>query len=426
MKIFKKLGIVLLAAVLAMTSFVLTACNGGDSNDSGNNDASTAVYQVKVLDAQGNPCTSGVIVKFLKDGKQVAMIPVNDKGIVEKEMDKGDYTVELLFTDEENSAQYDKNEAVLTSEKTSVEISLMNGVSGEATVLNATSPVTGERKDYEAYNVNSGKTTVALEAKERNYFLFVPSEAGTYEISVNNADASVGYYGSPYFVLAESVEEVVDNKFTISVSKSNIGTAEGGTAVYVIGVDGLDEASEVVLSVERIGDPEYNISDEPWTQYQITCEITPFTLDLPDGKDLTYVDIEGDTEDYEIVFNDADGYYHLGTADGPVMYVHLGKGAPYVSLYTVINGDGAAGGAPIRSYFFDENGEFVKREDYTDILSTYFVNMDQTKYVYPLNDDLIYIIKNGCSGWWDPTSPDYIFDECNPEIGWMFACCYVK
>jgi hypothetical protein len=45
--------------------------------------------------------------------------------------------------------------------------------------------------------------------------------------------------------------------------------------------------------------------------------------------------------------------------------------------------------------------------------------------IYPLNSDLVYILQNGCSGWWDATSPDYIFEGCNPEIGWMFALCYV-
>ena len=23
-------------------------------------------------------------------------------------------------------------------------------------------------------------------------------------------------------------------------------------------------------------------------------------------------------------------------------------------------------------------------------------------------------------------SPNYIFEGCNPELGWLFACCYVK
>ena len=67
----------------------------------------------------------------------------------------------------------------------------------------------------------------------------------------------------------------------------------------------------------------------------------------------------------------------------------------------------------------------MKKEDYTNILSTYFENLDANTGVYPLNKDLEYIIKNGCNSWWDKSSPDFIFTDCNPEIGWMFALCYV-
>ena len=125
------------------------------------------------------------------------------------------------------------------------------------------------------------------------------------------------------------------------------------------------------------------------------------------------------------MYSDADGYYHFGTANGPVVLMHLGKKAPYVSLQTVIEGDGLGGGAPIREYFFDANGDFLKKEDYTDILRKYFENMDANAGVYPLTKDLEYIIKNGCHGWWEKDDPDYIFTDCNPEIGWMFALCYV-
>ncbi len=415
MKNYKKIAALMLAVVMLMSTVLLSSCSGGD-----------AEYQVKVVDGQGNACTEGVIVKFIQNGSQVAMQPIDKEGIVKKEMPKGDYTVELVFTDSSINGYYDKESAVLSADKTSAEIVLMNGVSGEPTALYAKSPISGENKDYDAYFVNAGSTYVSVEATERNYFLFVPKESGTYKFSVDNNDIKLGYYGAPHFVQSTSAVDVVDNSFSISVSNSNIGAEGGGTSTFVIGLDGLDESTNCVLSIVRTGDAEHSISDEPWTEYKTTCDIKPFSLELEDGKKLTYVNIEGKTEDYKFVKSDADGYYHLGTADGPVIYVHLGEGAPFVSLQTVIMGDGLAGGAPIRKYFFDDNEKFVKKEDYTDILTTYFDNMDPDLYIYPLNDDLIYIIKNGCEGWWTESSPDYIFDDCNSEIGWMFACCYVE
>ena len=70
---------------------------------------------------------------------------------------------------------------------------------------------------------------------------------------------------------------------------------------------------------------------------------------------------------------------------------------------------------------------FVKKEDYTDILTKYFENMDESLKIYPLTKDLIYIIQNGCKNWWTPDSADKMpaFDGCNVEIAWMFALCYV-
>ncbi len=416
MKKIKNISALLLACLMIFSAVLLSGCS-----DNGN-----ATYEVKVVDAQGNACSQGVIVKFLQNGSQIAMQPVNSDGVVSKELVKGDYTVELVFTDDSISGYYDTESAKLSADTTSIEVVLMNGLSGDPVDLYAKSPVSGENKDYKAYYVNAGSTYVSLEANERNYFLFVPKEAGTYKFSVDNNDMKLGYYGAPHFVQSASAVEVTDNTFTISVSKSNIGTDGGGTSTYVIGVDGIKEKSNCVLSIIRTGDPEQSISDEPWTEYNTMCEIKPFSLELEEGKTLTYVNIEGKADDCKIVKNSTDGCYHLGTEDGPVVYVNLGPNAPYVSLQKVIMGDGLAGGAPIRKYFFDDEGNFIKKEDYTDILTTYFENMDEDLYVYPLNDDLIYIIKNGCEGWWTESSPDYIFDGCNSEIGWMFACCYVK
>ncbi len=409
MKLFKRMKAMLLVLTVLFCTVALCACGGN------------ATYQVKVLDGQGNPCTSGVIVKFTQDGKQVAMQPVNGEGVAQKELPRGEYAVELVLTGD-NHVRYD--EVKLTANATSAEVVLMNSVGGEPHTLFATSPVTGEGRNYDAYSVTVGSTYIPLTANDRNYFLFTPTEAGTYEFSVDG-DFAIGYYGAPHFVQNESAAEVTDNKFTVSVGASMIGTGAGGTSNYVIGVDGGTEDTDCVLSILRTGDPEWNVTDEPWTEYKTTHNIAPYTLKLADGEKLTYVDIKGKTENNQIVFNETDGYYHFGTADGPVVLVHLGKGAPYVSLQVVIQGDGPAGGAPIREYFYDDNGDFIKKEDYTGILTNYFDNMDKDLGVYPLNDDLKYIIQNGCHGWWEESSPDFLFEGCNPEIGWMFALCYV-
>ena len=402
----------ILAAVMVLTMLLtLCACGGNSTTDNG-----MANYEVKVLDGQGKPMTTGVIVKFLKDGQQVAMQPVNGEGIAVKELAKGDYTVELVFTNNDQKGYYDTSLAVLSAEKTTLELSLIRSLGDVAYDL----VVDGE--EFTAYNVDAGSTYLPVTANVRNYFIFSPTESGIYAITVDNHDVQVGYYGSPFFVQELSALDVVDNVVTLSVSDSSLGGS------YVIGLDGVASDVNAVLIIDRTGDPAETISDKPWTEYKTTHTLTPYTLNLG-GKTLKYIDIKGKTEDAKIEYNDADGFYHFGTKDGPVVLMHLGKKAPYVSLQTVIEGDGLGGGSPIREYFFDGNGtsveNFVKKEDYTDILRSYFANMDQNAGVYPLTKDLEYIIKNGCHGWWEKDDPDYIFTDCNPEIGWMFALCYV-
>ncbi len=397
--------IALLLALIVVLG-LLTAC--GQETLSG-----SAAYSVKVTDAKGTPYTSGVIVKFMKDGTQVAMQPVDANGVATKELDRADYTVELVFTGD-NSGYYDPAAAVLSAKTTSIELTLTNKLSEETTTLYAND------KEYQTHYVEAGSTYVPVKGGDRNYFLFIPAEEGTYKFSVNNNALALGYYGAPHFVQELSAVDVVDNTCTLSISKSSLGGA-----AYVIGIDGTDADTNCILTVERTGAPEHNVADEPWTEYKTTAVLAPYTLDMPAGKELVYMDITAEEAKHEFVFNADDGYYHLDTADGPVVHVHLAKGAPYVALQVVIQGDGAMGGAPIREYFYGADGNFIKKEDYTDILANYFENMDKEYGVYPLTDDLIYIIKNGCNGWWTASDPDYIFEGCNPELGWMFACCWV-
>lgn len=419
----KKIKALLLIAVMLL-SLVLCACDGSSGTEpnesTGKSTSGDPAYRVSVVDAQGKPFSSGVIVKFMQNGQQAAMQKVDENGVAEKNLPKGDYTVELMFTDSDANCYYDTESMTLSADKTQLEVVLYFAVDKEGTQLFA------QGTEYTAYRVGTGSTYIDLTGGDRNYFLFSPTEAGTYQISVSGEGVQVGYYGAPHFVQQNNIaEDLMGNTFTQSISSSMIGTDNTGTVTLVIGIDAVQSGS-CVLNIERIGNPAWSISEEPWTDYQIKQKVEPFTLTLKEGQSLTYVDIYGNADKYQVVYNETDGYYHLGSASGPVMYVNLGKKAPNASLQSIIGGDGHAGGAPIRKYFFDENGDFIKKEDYTILLMQYFENMDQTYGVYPLTEDLAYIIQNGCSGWWESDSPNYLFTGCNEEIGWMFACCYVE
>lgn len=399
---------------------LLASCGGNSTSSSKDGESSTnADYSVTVTDSFGTPFTSGVVVLFMKDGQQAAMQVINDKGVATKALEKGDYTVELKFTDANAAYSYEK--ASLSADKTSVTLALLNAVKGEGKAL-----YTSEG-EFISYEVQEGGTTVALK-KGRNYYLFTPAKSGTYEFTTSDNDYTVGYYGMPSYVQAQSAAEVVDNCFTVSVSDSMIGNGETGTTVIVIGVD-ADADAECILKIKRIGDPKHSISDEPWTIYQASTAPSKFTLEK--GVSLKNFDLTAKNEDCVLVYNDEDGSYHLGSKDGARVYVWLTEEPAYMASFkTVLESVG------LNRYFFDEDGKFVKKESYTDCLLGYIDCADSDSGVYPLTKDLEYIIKQ-CgeqNGWWKSDSHGFIFysaDEqplpnLNTDIAWLFMCCYAE
>ena len=182
-----------------------------------------ADYSVTVTDASGNVFTTGIIVQFLQNGQQVAMQPVGATGTAVKNLPRGEYSVELMFTDSNAAYYYDKAGLTLSAEKTQLEIVLQQTPVGEPQTL-VTS--TGS---HQAYFVKAGGTLVTLKPG-MNYFLFSADKPGAYKISAPADVAELGYYGMPHFVQEHSALEVVDNTVTISIKEAAL---EG---VYVFGL----------------------------------------------------------------------------------------------------------------------------------------------------------------------------------------------
>lgn len=421
---------ILILAVIA-SLFVFCACGASeypDASQPGTTPSTTvpatmsteAEYQVSVVDALGNPCGSGVIVRFMKGDVQASMQVVNEDGTAIKTLPRDDYSVELAFTGDESAFHYDTQDLVLSSANTQVQVVLSHALTGEGVSLHANG------KAYDAYSVFEGCTYVTLH-EGRNYFLFTPKEAGTYEISVPVGIAGVGYYGAPHFVQEYSAVEVIDNKVQVSVKASMIGTGNTGTTVLVLGLDAEAE-SDCILAVKRIGEPIWDVSDEPWTVYQTTAQLSPFSL--PEGTKLTDFDVTASSDTYQLVYNESDGFYHVGSVDGPLVLVRLTQRSQYLDdLKTV------AEKSHVCKYFYDENGGFIKKESYNECLLDYFTFVDEATGTYPLTEDLKYIIQQRGEyyGWWNTESRSgciFVDDNgavlpgLNTEIAWLFLCCY--
>ena len=412
----KKIITLFLATTLLLSALLLASCSAGGE----------ATYKVSVKDALGNPYTTGIVVQFMQNGEKVAMQAVNKDGIAEKVLTKGDYDVELSFTDNAEAYHYEAG-IKLTAKETETDVILANVPVGETTVLHA------EGNEHDVYSVSVGCSYVTLEKNARTYFLFSPTQAGEYEFSIkDSAKVEIGYYGAPHFVQTQNTAEIKDNTFTITVRADMIGSGDGGTATYVIGIDSKDDkTANTVLAINRLGDPKKTIEDEPWEVYKATHEMDIYTL--PEGTELKEFDLTAATDTYKLVYNENDEFYHLGSEDGPLVLVRLTEDCDYIACFgTIIQKQG------ILKYFYDGKGKdyenFVKRENYTDCVSKYIECADDTEGVYPLTEDLKYIIQQhgDHAGWWDIDGHGYIFKDMdgnndstiNTEIAWLLMCCY--
>ena len=419
----------MIAMLLALIVFgALCAACGSESGQSPDVTTPTgdAPYRVKIVDALGNPCTEGIIVRFMQNGQQASMQTVGADGIASKELPAGEYTVELKFTDAKAVFYYDAAALKLTSANREAEIVLYNGVKTEEGRT-----IFAQGKENIAYDVTVGCTYVQLTVGQRNYFLFTPTEAGKYQFSLVNGGGTVGYHGAPHFIQDANVAELLndDGSFYVNVKASMISTSNTGTTVLVLGVDA--QAENAVLSIQRVGDPDWTIEDEPWHTYKPTIDLKAYTHDA--SVQLREFDLTAADDAYTLVLG-SDNYYHLNTADGPLVLVRLGKGSggsKYLSDFqTILDHSG------INKYFFEEDGTLIKKETYDQCLTEYFTVMDEKSGLYPLTEDLKYIIqmRGDHAGWFTPDGATYLFKDqngdrvpgINEDIAWLFMCCYAE
>ena len=415
----KRMISLLLAMVLCVS--MLAACGGQDTTGETTQNVSSneLAYRVSVVDALGNPYTDGIIVSFTGENGETAMQKVNESGIAEKTLTKGTYAVELMFTGDESAYHYEAAELNVTADAPALQVVLDLAVTGEGRTLYAP---TGE---CQAYSVATGCTYVTLKAGERNYYLFAPTTEGTYEISVIGDVEAIGYFGSPHFVQENNVGDVTDNVITVSITGSMIGTGDTGTTVLVLGVD-AGAAESAVLTIQRVGAHQWTVEDEPWMVYEPTVALAPYTL--PGNAVVKEFDL---TAEYTLVLNEADGFYHLDSADGPLVLARLAEPSKYLDSFKTILENTA-----IRRYFFDANGEFLKKEEYSNCVLEYLQYVDENAGVYPLTEDLKYIIQQHgeYAGWYDYDGGQYLFLDANgnrlpginAETSWLFTCCYIE
>ncbi len=268
-------------------------------------------------------------------------------------------------------------------------------------------------------NLAEGSNPLTVEdANAINIFLFEVTEEdklGTYKVTTDNPNAVLySYGGSEHYFFDNTVYSDYDaatNSFTFELKY--IGPSA------LIGVKG---AESFTINIEYLGNfIEFDPAILPYDQYVPKEAPSPFTLDLAEGAELKYVNVYKE----QTVAVDENGYYHLGTVDGPILYANITATAPYLSFT-----DAVSYGA-LRFTYYDDDGNFLAKYDFTDFQTEYSACSDPTHGVYPLNEDIEFMLKNvgKAWGWYDYENRafgSYLFEaQIKEASGWLFATCYI-
>ena len=254
------------------------------------------------------------------------------------------------------------------------------------------------------------KSNVVLELGENNVdllentivslFDFVPAEAGTYKFTVP-AGVTLAQYGYAAWNLMETAENGV-----LEV----VATAAEQT--IMIGLSG--DVSSVNVIIEKTAD--YVAPQE--TIYQNYTQTTPVdsNFEMPQGEFVS-IDI---TQKQTIVLGN-DGYYHLGSFDGPVILVNLNSdGFTLATLY--------GAGAPITMRGEKYTGEDGKTYcyDYMSFITGGYYDYSRVNDYHPLNADLMAFFQDygTAQGWYMQGLSGFAAINAggfNEESAWMVA-----
>lgn len=373
-------------------------------------------YTVNIVDGSGNPMT-GVAAVYTKDGTPVALAEADADGKAVVYLEPGTYTVALISSTG-SELIYNQEDATLTETKTSTTVAVSVNISGN---------------DYETaywgnyYKISAGSVTVDLTSNtnfsaqyDNNWmYTLMPSIPGVYRISVSDG-AVVNYWGSVNFIggLVYTTDNA-DGYFELTIRSGEFDN--GNQPTFVLGVGTDQDMDSVEMQIVRTGDV---VGDLPTVVYEPKNTATAFTL-TEKGKE-TYVDLTGNAT----IQRGDDGYYYL---NGKKLYANLGPDCFPISMYEML-GINTSFGTGMKGKLYDENGEAIAIEDFTQCMIDYCLWMDSDTGLYPVNDDIVYMFQSTTAYmcWGDIESPNYIFTDedgnlitgINPDIAWMFAFCY--
>ena len=380
-------------------------------------------YGIWIVDGLGNPLTD-VIVKVMKDGEQIKMYPYQGEFLV-MDIASGTYQLELDLSQLSEEYVYDASTCVVTPTSRTATVRLFKiPRAGESLYVGY--PID---QDYESYRVGVGSTQVTLTPNDYTFFVFTPSVAAVYTVTYEcPTDLTISYHGGSFFVqgsdLTGTSEDIAtyENGISLNVYASNIG------AEYVLAVKSTS-ATACVINIRNVGDPGTRIEDAPWTPYLEDSAKVEEQLSMTVSGNYTTVDLADLS--VKAVYNETDGYYHLNSADGPILFIDLTSSSQFVASIQVICGYQRMG-----AYIYDMNGNITEKRSYNELFFQYGMPETAEEAVdspirVPLTAKLAEAVQSfgERNGWWSEGEAN-IFTSAmmgapyNQEYAWLLYCGY--
>ena len=236
-------------------------------------------------------------------------------------------------------------------------------------------------------------------------FTFEPTETGKYTISSTDSLLGIVSYNGMWITVGSSTTNV--DPTTVTENEISWECTGVGQSIWVAAKPDTGVAN---ITVTRVGDATDNTLTT--TEYKNTTTPSAFTF-TGDADKIQYVDIENDTIDKAVL--GSDGYYHLNTEDGPILFVNFAD--------QLMNLASVAENGQFTAVVYDENGAAVSKVDYNAAVNEYLACIDSETSLYPLTADLVEILQKvgADKGWYSAESQFAVGTKAD---AWMFACYY--
>lgn len=171
----------------------------------------------------------------------------------------------------------------------------------------------------------------------------------------------------------------------------------------------------VTITVERIGDA-YEVPQKQIVSVPIECDPIKWSDDET-GNTLTLMPI---SESLKTFYNEEDGFYHISSVNGPILYMNINNAVERVSGYPInVLNDPEITPFGADTFVFnvevDDRNNPTKAYDFNNMINTYSA-LCNSDGVYPVNSDLYLFLQNfgvKCVS----ASPD-------SDLNWLLPCCY--